>query len=165
MGGGPWYITDVPGAEAWAILQAAAHALPGSSFKSDCKPCVEAIARGRAVACSARRPLARVFNRIFDLFELRDFSHSDVAWMPAHTAAKDVGVLRLSDGSLLSDMDRSANALADSQAKLAAARFAVPSEILRGPGQVQQAGQGRSATPGHCDVGSNAPWGQRRQRL
>ena len=126
----PWYITDVPGAEAWAILQAAAHALPGSSFRSDCKPCVDFISSGRAVACSARRPLARVFNRIFDLFEWRGFGHEDVAWMPAHTSARDVGVLRLSNGSLLSDIDRSANALADSQAKLAAARFAVPSEVL-----------------------------------
>ena len=126
----PSYITDVPGAEAWAILQAAAHALPGSCFRSDCLPCVSAIASGRTVACTARRPLARVFNRVFDLFELRDFDGKDVAWMPAHTAAKDVGVLRLSDGTLLSVTDRNANALADSQAKLAAAQYAAPADVV-----------------------------------
>ena len=44
----PW-IEDIPGTEAWGLLQAAMEAEPGSVFV-DCKPCVDAIHRGRAWA-------------------------------------------------------------------------------------------------------------------
>ena len=47
-GSPPAYVHDIPGAEAWAILQASAFALPGCTFWSDCKPCVDALHAGRA---------------------------------------------------------------------------------------------------------------------
>ena len=45
-GSPPSYITDIPGAEAWALVQAARVALLGSCFRSDCKPCVDEIHAG-----------------------------------------------------------------------------------------------------------------------
>ena len=41
----PHWVTDIPGAEAWALVQAGLKAEPGSTFRSDCKPCVDAIAQ------------------------------------------------------------------------------------------------------------------------
>ena len=60
----PWNI-DIPGAEAWAILEAATIAESGSDFRVDCAPCVTAIHRCRAWATSAKRPLARIFSMVF----------------------------------------------------------------------------------------------------
>ena len=38
----PNWVTDIPGCEAWAVMQAAALAEPGKvNFKSDCQPCVK----------------------------------------------------------------------------------------------------------------------------
>ena len=64
-GSAPAFVTDIPGAEAWAILQAVGVAVLGSSFRSDCKPCIDAILAGQKWACAASRPLARIFNLIF----------------------------------------------------------------------------------------------------
>ena len=97
-GSPPAHVHDIPGAEAWAILQAVAYALPGSSFWSDCKPCVDALHAGRAWACSARRPLARVFGLLFDCLEHKGHSAGDVTWMPAHTTRSDVGSKLRGDG-------------------------------------------------------------------
>ena len=39
----PDWVTDIPGCEAWAVLQAAALAQPGQiEFMSDCQPCIKA---------------------------------------------------------------------------------------------------------------------------
>ena len=129
-GSPPRYVSDIPGAEAWAILQATAFARPGCRFFSDCKPCVDAIAAGRAWACSAKRPLARVFGLLFDNIELAGIEPSAVTWMPAHTAASDVGVKKRGDGLPITTNDRLGNALADNQAKLAAGQFAVSQEVV-----------------------------------
>ena len=54
----PW-ITCIGGAEAWAMLRAALRTLPGgSTFKGDCKSCIDMIHAGMAVATSAKRVLA-----------------------------------------------------------------------------------------------------------
>ena len=50
----------------------------------------------------------------------------DLAWMPAHTCAADVGELDLSNGRRLSSVDRDSNAEADRLAKAAAAESRVP---------------------------------------
>ena len=42
----PEWIVDIPGAEAWAILQGTGMVMPGSPFRVDCKPCIDAIHRG-----------------------------------------------------------------------------------------------------------------------
>ena len=126
----PWYITDIPGAEAWAILQAAAYARPGSQFFSDCKPCVDAIHSGRAWACSAKRPLARVFGLLYDCFDHMGHDPAQFVWVPSHTAAKAVGVVMRGDNHPLTGNDRHGNALADNQARIAAGEFAVEQDTI-----------------------------------
>ena len=54
-----------------------------------------------------------------------------VVWMPAHTAAHDVGVRVKSDGTLLTAVDRRANDLADKLAKAAAAGRRFQEEVRR----------------------------------
>ena len=129
-GSPPYFITDIPGTEAWAILQASAFALPGCRLFSDCKPCVDALHAGRAWACSAKRPLARVFLLLFDSFERSGLDPSDVTWMPAHTYVSDVGIKLRGDGVPITALHRLGNSLADNQAKLAAGQHAVSQQIV-----------------------------------
>ena len=126
-GATPDFVDDIPGAEAWAILQAAAIAAPGSTFRSDCKPCVDAIHAGRIWACAANRPLARIYQELFP--HIDEVPVSSFVWMPSHTSNNDVERVRLSNGQLLTHADRRANAIADEHAKLAAAAYAVPQEL------------------------------------
>ena len=123
----PKWIGDIPGAEAWALFQAGSCAEPGSTFRSDCRPCVEALAEGKVAACSAKRPLARVNGMMHHAMD--DVEQGAVVWMPAHTAKQCVGIKKLSDGSLLTDQDRRANDRADEQAKLATSETRAPPEI------------------------------------
>ena len=111
----PEHVRDIPGAEAWALLQATTIALAGSTFKSDCKPCVDAIHAGRSWTCDARRTLARIFRQMF--IHIDDVPTSNFTWMPSHTSMAKVGNVRLSNGQLLSHADRRANMLADDHAK------------------------------------------------
>ena len=53
----------------------------------------------------------------------------DLAWLPAHTAAADVGRRRLGNGSLLTARDRLGNDLADRLAKQAVQQHRVPRSI------------------------------------
>ena len=123
----PEHVRDIPGAEAWALLQATSIALAGSTFKSDCKPCVDAIHAGRSWACDARRPLARIFKQMY--IHIDDVPTSNFTWMPSHTSMAKVGHTRLGNGQLLSHTDRRANMLADDQAKTAAATYATTEEL------------------------------------
>ena len=123
----PHWIVDIPGTEAWALHQARIHAEPGSTFRSDCKPCVDAITEGAVRACSAKRPLARVNRQLHHAFD--DTGPGSVLWMPAHTAEADIGVKKLSDGSKLTATDRRLNGRADEQAKIATEAVRVPVEI------------------------------------
>ena len=128
-GSPPAFVTDIPGAEAWAILQAVSVAILGSSFRSDCKPCIDALHAGRRWACAADRPLARVFNLIFPLID--DVPLTAFVWMPAHTWPRDVGVRRIGNGQPLTFADRRGNDEADQSAKLAAARYAVDPAVVQ----------------------------------
>ena len=124
----PYYVVDIPGAEAWALLQALSVAMLGSTFRSDCKPCIDAIHAGQLWACAASRPLARIFQQLFPLMD--DILPSAFVWMPAHTWPKDVGLKMLGNGQLLTFADRRGNDEADSAAKRAAASFAVNPVIV-----------------------------------
>ncbi len=131
----PW-VVDIPGTEAWALLQAALVADPGSEFRLDCKPCLDAIERGRAWATSAARPLARVFGLLFSAID--DTPREAFAWMPAHCSMDEVGRATLSDGSFLTETDRWANDMADGYAKAAVEVHRVPVDVRQ---RVRQTGQ------------------------
>jgi hypothetical protein len=113
----PW-IDDIGGAEAWALLQAALRAVPGKCrYKVDCEPCVNAVQVGIKVATAASKPHARVHGLM--LMALEDTAKNRVVWMPSHKGAKHVGVLRCSDGELLTETDIKGNDIADKLAKQA----------------------------------------------
>jgi hypothetical protein len=126
-GATPDWVDDIPGAEAWALLQAASRAEPGCAYRVDCEPCVKAVHRGRKWATSDRRPHARVYGLLFAALD--DTDNDAVVWMPAHTKSSDVGVLRLSNGESLTAVDRMGNAEADRLAKLAVEAHRVPKHI------------------------------------
>ena len=125
----PHFVDDIPGAEAWALLQAATVALPGSTFYSDCKSCVDAVKAGRTAACGPHRPLARVYGMLFT--QLDDVPVESVVWMPAHTAECKVGKTVLSNGALLTHPDRQANQRADTEAKAAARQYALSPDVIQ----------------------------------
>ena len=57
----PW-ISCIPGAESWAALQASKVAMPGSTFRIDCEPCVKAIHGGMARAAADLIPWGGFIN-------------------------------------------------------------------------------------------------------
>ncbi len=125
----PSWIVDIPGTEAWALLQAATVAEPGSEFRLDCKPCLDAIEWGPSCATSATRPQARVFNVLFAA--IGDTPAESFVRMPAHCGMDDVGRVRLSHGSRLTELDRQANELADTSAKEAVKEHRVPVTVRK----------------------------------
>lgn len=124
----PEWVIDIPGAEAWALVQAAMHAELGSDFRSDCQPCVNEVEAGPTEACKATKPLARVMSILH--FALDDYRKGSVVWMPAFEGIAAVGVKELPNGEKLARADVSANKMADEQAKIAAHEFRT-SERLR----------------------------------
>ena len=71
----PW-ITDIGGAEAWALLQAT-----HSAF-SDCKVMVDGLKDGKRKALAGSSTHARVYALIFD--DIDDTPVERIVWMPAH---------------------------------------------------------------------------------
>ena len=124
----PCYVEDIPGAEAWALLQAATIATLGSTFYSDCKSCVDAVHAGATDSCGPTRPLAIIYRLLFS--QLDDVPASSVIWMPAHTIEGKVGKTQLSNGAVLTHPDRQANQRADEEAKAAARQYALPTGVL-----------------------------------
>ena len=100
--------------------------MPGASFRTDCLSVLKVFQSGKRSACSSRCKLARVWHGVFAALDDQDPLLVDVAWMPAHTSAGDVGVSVLSDGALLTANDRHGNEEADRLAKVAAAQHRVP---------------------------------------
>jgi hypothetical protein len=123
----PYWVDDIPGAEAWAVLQAASRAEPGTQYRVDCRPCVDAFHKGLAWATKDSRPLARVHRLMFAALD--DTEADAIVWMPAHTKETDVGRLCLGDGSYLTDLDRKGNDEADRLAKLAVEAHRVPKAV------------------------------------
>ncbi len=115
----PAWVESVAAAEAWALVQAALVARPGSVYKTDCLAVLKSMRAGRVSATAHDRPLARVMAKLFNYFEDADEAAS-VVWLPGHTTAADVGRTALSDGSALTEVDHLMNAKADLLAKAAA---------------------------------------------
>ena len=103
----PW-ITEIGGAEAWAMFQAASRAFPGlCTFRCDCVPCIQMIKAGLASGTSAKRVLPRVYAMVIPALE--DTDHAQSLWMPAHKSTTHVGVLALSNGALPTAADVKGN--------------------------------------------------------
>ena len=124
----PW-IRSIHGAEMWALFAALRVSLPGTRFRSDRKAVVDTFYSGRQRAVHASDEHARLWALIFAACD--DAHDTELLWMPAHTTVASIGIARLSDGSLLSARDRSANDAADFLAKRGAATHRVPKETRK----------------------------------
>lgn len=126
----PLWITDIGGAEAWAMLQAALRAYPGQGrHKNDCNSCIDMIKAGMVVATSSTRAPARVYAILIPAME--DVQLDRILWMPAHKSATHVGKFRLSDGQLLTGVDVTCNDAADTHAKQAVEERSVPASAAK----------------------------------
>lgn len=119
------------GAELWALQMASMHALPGSSFRVDCKSLLTTYQGGRSLATCSNQVSARIWNSLFTTWD--DGGDVDLVWMPAHTteAAAAYDELLLSKGAALTATDRAGNAAAESLAKRAAKATRVPVTVRR----------------------------------
>ena len=125
----PQWVDSIFGAESWAILQVVTHAVSPPKIHTDCLSALTVIAAGRALAVGAGRKTARAWTAFFAATD--DVPLQDIAWMPAHTSAADIGIKMLSNGTPLSWLDRRGNELADELAKKAVAEHRVPAAIRR----------------------------------
>ena len=113
----PEWIEDIPGTEAWALLQAASLALPGTTFFVDCQPCVDAVHKGLAFTRSNKNPLARVHSLLAEA--MSDVPPEATVWIPSHMKAGACGTVVRGDGFLVTEVDVEANDVADRYAKRA----------------------------------------------
>jgi len=129
QGAPPGWVRSSPAAEAWALAMALRAVPSPPSVVTDCLGLIDTLARGKRVATAAGRPLARIWNMIFDALDgevPQDYIHRRFRWMSSHQSMASIGRSCLSDGSLLSATDWRANRLVDALAKLAAMRNRVP---------------------------------------
>ena len=116
----PAYVDTIYGAELWAVQMVVTRALAGMvRVVTDCESVQTGCRQGHKWTTAPGRVYARswaVVHATGDDGELL----VPVVWMPAHTAAWQIGMVVKSDGTLLSAMDRDANDLADKGAKVAA---------------------------------------------
>ncbi len=126
----PRWVRDVPGAEAWALLQALIVAEAGGCwFYVDCKPCVDAMKRGVKWATAAQRPHARVNGMLHAAAD--DTPAERFVWLPSHLRSCDVGAVTRGDGVPVTAEDKRGNDAADRHAKAAAASVRVDATTRR----------------------------------
>ena len=123
----PSWICTIFGAETWAVRQAVSCGVGQAILRIDSKSVVTLLAAGRSRAVAPTRLTASAWAAIFA--SLDDQPPADLAWMPAHTTAADVGCRFFSKGELLSARDRRGNDLADALAKQAVEAQRVPRRI------------------------------------
>ena len=123
----PDWVEDIPGTEAWALLQAASLALPGTTFLVDCQPCVDAVHKGIAFARSDKNPLARVHTLLAEA--MSDVPSEATIWIPSHMKAGTCGTVVRGDGFLMTEVDVEGNDVADKYAKRAVLAHRVPFRI------------------------------------
>jgi len=125
----PAWITTIFGAETWAVLQAVSHAEQQAVLRIDCKAVVDLLILGSSRAVRPSRLTAKAWAQIFAA--AGDAPPLDVAWMPAHTSLADIGRKRLSNGEMLTGIDRRANDIADHLAKAAVSEHRVPPAVRK----------------------------------
>ena len=127
----PQWIDSVPGAEAWALLEALRNSVPGCRIRSDCESVVKRFKNGRKAATAKNVKFARLWNMVYDSCDTFDDPAKavELVWMPAHTSKGQIGVARKGDGSRLSEADRRGNQLADELAKKGAKTHRMPLRV------------------------------------
>ena len=91
---------------------------------------MEALHAGAQVCGGGKKKYARVYRLCCEALEDTPADH--LIWMPAHLAKSKVGLARLSNGRLMTELDRSANDSADKKAKTAVEIHRVDPEEVEG---------------------------------
>ena len=148
----PAWAQGIHAVELWGMLMALQMTESGCPVRTDCMAVLRGLQQGQSWANAPCRIFARAWNPIASIIE---GGHERVAWMPAHCSAAQVGRKVLSNGQVMTEVDRDGNAYVDSRAKRAAMRDRVPvSDRLR----VQRAGAKLTAIAkwiGRCTVHAN----------
>jgi len=124
----PAWVDSAAGAEAWAYAMVLKACPEVPRVTTDCMAVRSTLASGRASACGAARPLARIWNTTFDTLDGASLQMvlSKLRWMPAHTSASTAHAHRRSDGQRVTATDWRCNRLADALAKAAACSCRAP---------------------------------------
>ena len=159
----PQWVDSIQGAELWAVHMALQTIDMPSALYTDCQTVQKGVRQGLQWAQGASRRYSRLWSDLH-----RDLCDGDQAeivhWMPAHTSQEQVGELQCSDGTVLTDTMRCANAMVDHLAKQAAESIAMsPGARARVKKRFAQAkdlaifvGQ-LTHEAGHCDRGDGKP--------
>ena len=118
----------------------------GASYRSDRLAVVVTCKVGRRTAVAASVELARLWSMLYTTFDdyARPDEEVDLAWMPSHTSAADVGRAVLSNGEVRSARDRAGNHRADQLAKRGAKVNEASHRHRRPHGYAMQHRKGRS---------------------
>ena len=120
----PKWVDTIQGAELWAVHMALQTFLMPQEVFTDCQTIQKGVRRGLEWAQGANRRYSRLWTALH--FDLDEGQQAElVHWMPAHTSEASVGKVRCSDGTLLTDTMRCANAIVDRLAKEAANSIAI----------------------------------------
>ena len=115
----PRWVDTIQGAELWAVHMALQTVFLPQELFTDCQTIQKGVRHGLDWAQGANRRYSRLWTALH--FDLDEGEQAElVHWMPAHTSVASVGVVRCSDGTLLTDTMRCANAIVDRLAKEAA---------------------------------------------
>ncbi len=128
FGAAPAWIQSMPAAEAWALLMATRVAMPSIPYVTDCLENVHTLRKGPRWATAPGRACARVWSVLMAAFDNED-DRLLVEWMPSHLSSATASQRRKSDGTVVTEMDRKSNQLADLLAKRGAACHRVPVAI------------------------------------
>ena len=159
----PKWVDSIQGAELWAVHMALQSIGMPSAVYTDCQTVQKGVRQGLHWAQSARRRYSRLWSALH--YDLDEGDQAElVHWMPAHTSEQQVGKLTCSDGTVLTDTMRCANAIVDELAKEAAESIAMsPSARNQLKKRFTQAkklaifvGQ-LTFEAGHCDRGDGKP--------
>ena len=81
----PPHINTIPGAEAWTVSLVLRNTLSRKAIITDCLGNVRMYQRGRLIATDGKRPLARIWNSIFNAIDNCDDTNAlKLHWMAAH---------------------------------------------------------------------------------
>ena len=92
-GAPPIWVDSAAAAEAWAYAMVLKTCPEVPRVTTDCMAVRTTLAAGRASACGAVRPLARIWAMVFEALDGVDLHTvlDRLRWMPAHTAAGSAG--------------------------------------------------------------------------
>jgi len=127
-GAPPSWVDSAAGAEAWAFAMVLRACPEVPRITTDCMAVRTTLAAGKASACGAARPLARIWGMVFDSLDgvALQTALDRLRWMPAHTTAGTAGRRKRSDGQRVTATDWRSNRLADALAKAAALSTRTP---------------------------------------